>query len=558
MITTTIRRLFCKPTARSLQIGGCLLTSLLVISCLDENPRGQLTEEQAYASASSLYINTVATLYNYIGGHADSEGLQGTYRGVYDYNTFTTDEAMLPTRGGDWYDGGFWQHLYLHTWTANDNELYATWTYLYKVVMLCNRSLARLDQYQSLLTTEQLAAYKAEVRALRALFYYYLMDMFGRIPIVTSEDVPLSDIRQSERSEAFKFIVDELQSAVSSLPLGRSNQEGEYYGRITRPVVWFLMAKLMLNAEVYLDDDWTDNNRPEGSQTVFNLTDVPQGNVWETCIAYCNKLTDFGYRLEEDYAKNFAVHNEASVENIFTIPMDKTLYPNIFKYLFRSFHYAHGGAVGMDCENGSCATLSTATTYRAHMVFSTDPRWDMNFFSGEVTVDGQPVLLQDGQPLVYYPFEVRLDLSGSEYEKTAGARMSKYEIDRTAYSDGQLCQNDIVLFRYADVLLMVSEACLRGQLNLPETDACLQLYERVGAPTSYRNSNSLDQILSDRLLELMWEGWRRQDLIRFDRFHKPYDLRPQLDGESDRHTIVFPIPAQAIELNNNLQQNPGY
>ena len=84
---------------------------LMFVSCLDENPKDRITENEAYSSASSLYVNTVSTLYNYIGGNADSQGLQGTYMGVYDYNTFTTDEAMLPTRGGDWYDGGFWQNL---------------------------------------------------------------------------------------------------------------------------------------------------------------------------------------------------------------------------------------------------------------------------------------------------------------------------------------------------------------------------------------------------------------------------------------------------------------
>jgi hypothetical protein len=67
-----------------------LLASLTLVSCLDENPKSQLPEDEAYTSASNLYINTVATLYNYIGGSSESQGLQGTYRGVYDYNTFTT------------------------------------------------------------------------------------------------------------------------------------------------------------------------------------------------------------------------------------------------------------------------------------------------------------------------------------------------------------------------------------------------------------------------------------------------------------------------------------
>ena len=99
---------------RKLSILSYIFAGLMLSSCdgyLKEDPRDQLYPEDAYDTPQNVYLNTVASLYNYIGGYSDSQGLQGTYRGVYDLNTFTTDEAMLPTRGGDWYDGGFWQGL---------------------------------------------------------------------------------------------------------------------------------------------------------------------------------------------------------------------------------------------------------------------------------------------------------------------------------------------------------------------------------------------------------------------------------------------------------------
>ena len=126
-----------------------------LFSCLDDQPRDRLSEAQVFDSPASLYLNTVGELYNYIGGEADGNGLQGTYRGVYDYNTFTTDEAIIPIRGADWYDGGFWQRLYRHEWSADDQELYTLWCYLYKVVVLCNDALGRLDKHRSLLTAGQ-------------------------------------------------------------------------------------------------------------------------------------------------------------------------------------------------------------------------------------------------------------------------------------------------------------------------------------------------------------------------------------------------------------------
>jgi len=154
-----------------------LLFPLLLVSCLDETAKDRLTEDETYTSASSLYINAVATLYNYIGGNQDSQGLQGTYRGVYDYNTFSSDEAIIPVRGGDWYDGGFWENLYTHNWSASDESLYNTWKYLYKVVVLCNQSLTIIDKNKSLLTDIQYQSFRAEVRALRALYYAYIMDI---------------------------------------------------------------------------------------------------------------------------------------------------------------------------------------------------------------------------------------------------------------------------------------------------------------------------------------------------------------------------------------------
>lgn len=527
----------------------CLLP--LMAGCLDETPKDQIEEHKIYTSASAVYINAVATLYNYIGGNTTSNGLQGTYRGVYDYNTITTDEAIIPIRGGNWYDGGFWQDLYLHTWKPSDGALEDTWNYLYMVIVHCNQSIDKIQTYKALLTDAQVKAWTAEVRALRAMFYWYAMDMWGNIPLITSAKQTLADTGQSPRSETFRFIVDELQETAPLLPDRRSNVEGEYYGRITRSVAYFLLAKLALNAEVYSDDNWTDGRRPSGSEITFNVGGT-ELNAWETCIAYCDSLEQRGYTLEEQRSYNFAVHNENSDENIFTIPMNKTLYAAQFQYLFRSRHYAHGSAYGTASENGTCATLSTVREY-AYGTDSVDVRWGSDFYSDTVYVDGNKVILDDGTPLVYYPLEVEVNLTYSPYIETAGARMAKYEVDRTAYNDGKNPDNDIVLFRYADAVLMRAEAKVRnGQSGQSDLDA---IRNRVGMPL---RPATLANILSERRLELMWEGWRRQDLIRFGLYTSAYDLRPQLENEASGYTTVFPIPATALNLNGRLKQNSGY
>ena len=170
-----------------------LLMSLSFSSCLDEHPKDQLDADKIYGTPSDIYVNAVASLYNYIGGANEGEGIQGTCRGIYDYNTLTTDEAIIPIRGGDWYDGGLWNAMYQHRWTADDEPLYDTWKYLYKVIVLCNNSIDIIHSKSSsgmqspILTDEQRNAYLAEVRAVRALMYDEAMDMFGRVPLVLSE-----------------------------------------------------------------------------------------------------------------------------------------------------------------------------------------------------------------------------------------------------------------------------------------------------------------------------------------------------------------------------------
>lgn len=535
----------------------CVLATLswCMISCdgfLKESPRDALPEEEGYRNITELYLNAVASLYNYIGGNSDSQGLQGTGRGIYDLNTFTTDEAIMPTRGGDWYDGGFWQGLFLHKWGINNDAIQATWEYLYKVVMLSNKSLEQIESYALTHADAELPAYRAEVRALRAMYYYYLTDLFGSIPLVLSSKVASKDIVLSEREDIFNFIFKELQEATPLLPAQFSNCSGNYYGRLTRPVAYFLLAKLALNAEIYMDNNWVDDTHPDG-KTIFFDVDGNTFNAWQTVEFYCDQITALGYRLESDYAANFAVYNEGSVENIFTIPMNKTLYTNQMQYLFRSRHYNHAKALGLSGENGSSATIEALQTF-GYETNEQDPRFDYCYYAGTVyDLKGNVVKLDDGTALVYEPWKVKLDLSDEPYEKTAGARMKKYEIDDKAMKDGKLMENDIVLFRYADVLLMKSEAKVRDGRNGDEE--LNQVRTRVGAP---ERTATLDNLLAERQLELAWEGWRRQDLIRFGQFTRSYNSRPQLPNEESGYTIVFPIPEKIRQMNPGWEQHPGY
>ena len=537
-----------------------VLSAITLTACndfLEEKQRSALTEEEAYGSLSALKNNAVLSLYNYIGGNTNSQGLQGTGRGVYDLNTMTTDEAITPIRGGDWYDGGFWEHLFLHSWGPSTAALEDTWNYLFKVVMLSNKYLEQVENFREkhpevpLFTIDE---YIAEIRAVRAMFYFYLMDLFGRVPIVKSSKVSSSDMTLAKRSEVFDFIVQELLYAEERLIDAKSNTFGEYYGRITSPVTSFLLAKLFLNAEIYLDDDWTDGVYLDGKKFTFNLRDQKM-NAWEACQYFCNKIeNDFGYELETFFSTNFCTTNETSTENIFTIPMDPNLYSNWNIYFFRSRNCCHGSALGGGSENGPCATIETLRTFK-YGTPEEDDRFLSTFYADTIYgANGSYVMMDDGvTPLVYYPWEVKLNLTGSPYVELAGARFGKYEHDPNANADGRACHNDIVLFRLADLLLMQAEAKVRNGEN--GNEELNRVRERSSLPAI---EATLDNILTERALELAWEGWRRNDLVRYHLYTRPYTDRPQLPNEASGYTTVFPIPSTMLDLHPTWKQNPGY
>ena len=277
-------------------------------------------------------------------------------------------------------------------------------------------------------------------------------------------------------------------------------------------------------------------------------------NAWQTVNYYCEKITAAGYTLEKDYTANFAVFNESSEENNICHPHEQDLIhqPVYLSVPFAALQPCQG--VWAEWRKWLISDKRGTGTF-GYDTPQVDARFDYCYFAGPVKdLEGNQILLDDGvTPLVYEPWNVALDVSGKPYEKTAGARMKKYEVDKTGLKDGKLLDNDIVLFRYADVLLMQSEAKVRNGEN---GDAELNLVRsRVGmAP----RTATLENLLDERMMELAWEGWRRQDMIRFGVFTRSYSCRPQLPGEENGYTTVFPIPEKVIDMNPQLHQHKGY
>ena len=568
-------------------IGSMLLSSILLASCsLDETPRSKFSEEEAFSTPKLVYVNTVANVYSSIGN-----GLYGSDGGsVHTFQEFSSDASMIPGRQGDWVDGGAWQNIFLHNFESSVSKYNDVWNNLYRVIGLANSSIDRLNKYLG--EHPEYADYVYELRALRAVYYYYVMDLFGQVPLVVSSEVSANEVEQSNRSDVFKFVTSELAECIPHLSDSKSQNEGEYYGRITKAVAYMCMAKCAINAPVYTIDDTTPTSysafvgtdksgkataSEEQGKTVsemgknINITlDGETRNAWETA-AYCaDQIASLGYRLQPSYADNFIVANQNSVENIWTRPNDCVNYKIEDYNIVRTLHYNHGGAIGYQGWNGACSSKQQMLVY-GYGTANPDPRLKLNFYTDKDYMEETGKAVEDGatdKPLEYMPLAVKVDFSAADDPhamKCAGARMKKYEFDKSTTQQYSF-NNDLVIWRYADALLLKAEAEYRMGNKAEALTIVNEVRGRVAATP--RTELTLNDILDERMLELAWEGVRRQDQIRFCTFTEPTADRfkgvthnasaGDYNDDTQGYTMVYPIPYAVLNLNKKLGQNPGY
>ncbi|MBM0264782.1 RagB/SusD family nutrient uptake outer membrane protein [Prevotella copri] len=569
-------------------IGSMLLSSILLASCsLDETPRSKFSEKEAFSTSKLVYVNSVANVYSSIGN-----GLYGSDGGsVHTFQEFSSDASMIPGRQGDWVDGGAWQNIFLHNFESSVSKYNDVWNNLYRVIGLANSSIDRLNKYLG--EHPEYAEYVYELRALRAVYYYYVMDLFGQVPLVVSSEVSANEVNQSNRSDVFKFVTSELAECIPHLSDSKSQNEGEYYGRITKAVAYMCMAKCAINAPVYTIDDTnptsysafvgTDKSgkataSEEQGKTVsemgknINITlDGETRNAWETAVYCADQIASLGYRLQPSYADNFIVANQNSVENIWTRPNDCVNYKIDDYNIVRTLHYNHGGAIGYQGWNGACSSKQQMLVY-GYGTANPDPRLKLNFYTDKDYMEETGKAVEDGavkgKDLEYMPLAVKVDFTATDDPhamKCAGARMKKYEFDKSTTQQYSF-NNDLVIWRYADALLLKAEAEYRMGNKAEALTIVNEVRGRVAATP--RTELTLNDILDERMLELAWEGVRRQDQIRFCTFTEPTADRfkgvthnasaGDYNDDTQGYTMVYPIPYAVLNLNKKLHQNPGY
>ncbi len=462
-------------------------------------------------------------------GMPDISGIDGGFsqylRQYWYHQELTTDEAVI-----GWDDATI-KDFHYQEWGDGDTFIAAMYYRIYYQISLVNEFLRQTtdtklsergvsDEWKS-----KVAYYRAEARWLRALSYWHALDMFGSVPFVTEDD-PIGDFfpPQKSKEEIYAFIESELLHIENLLMEPRQND----YGRADKAAAWMLLAKLYLNSEVYVG-----------------------ANKYSECVNYCDKIINAGYSLAPTFQQLFWANNDADPQTmqeiIFAIRYDgeKTQTWGGTTFII---HASVGGDMvpgdyGIDGGWGG-----TRTTRQLVEKFTDNDNRKMFFTDGQSIEIDNISDFQNGYAVTKFR-NMSYDEQGNG---TPGFSLT--------FPD-----TDFPMFRLADVYLMYAEAVVRGgggSINTA-TEYVNMLRTRAGASQISDSDLTLDFILDERARELCWEGHRRTDLIRFNKFTGgdyvwSWKGHSKEGRSTDAKYNLFPLPAADVNGNPNLTQNPNY
>jgi hypothetical protein len=518
-----------------------LLTSMLgaatFYSCTD-------LDEQVFSEVlSSSYQPTEKDLPAIVAPvYSSLRGLMLGWQGYFDLQEESADAIITPVRPNGWDDGGTYRRMHQHTWTALQWQPENAWQSSFRSITTANRVLSQIADGDIPVTVGKDNVI-GELRAVRALAYYLLLDNHGNVPIVTDfKDTSLP--KQSTRKEVYDFVVKELTEAMPFL----SENAATTYGQMNKWAAKALLAKIYLNAEVY--------------------TGTAE---WAKAITTADEVIASGkYVLDANYTDIFTWNNFNSKEIIFAIPYDE-IYGTGNQIHMKTLDPLSQTVFPLNALpwGGNCAVPQFIDTYEAEDSRLTDT-WLM----------GPQRHATTGAVVITYGKAVPSMLSSKSSD---GYRIGKYKIKPNA--TGSL-DNDFPLLRYADVLMIKAEALLRTGKADEAAAIVTEVRKRAfkgnpakatvtgadlakGSKYNY-GIQAADGTITERqggddvkfgrfFDELGWEfaaeAHRRQDMIRFGvhQTKKWFNHSPQ-----PQQRTLFPIPQNELDKNTNLKQNPGY
>ncbi|MCB0631577.1 MAG: RagB/SusD family nutrient uptake outer membrane protein [Saprospiraceae bacterium] len=498
-----------------------LLVLALPQSCtdLDTTLYSDLTPDTEYTTTDNLLAALLAA-------YAPLKNSYGN-NGLFEIQELSTETSAAPAKFGPWDDGGIWARLHRHEWENNAWFINNAWNMCFGGISTCNRLIEEFEA-----TSGDVTAAVNELRAVRALYFFTAMDLWGDVPLVTSFVSAETNPARTPRAQVYDFLVKELQEIIPTLP---DNPSGENYGRMNKWAAMAMLARLYLNAEVY--------------------TGTAQ---WQAAADMAQQVINSGrFTLEPAYLDNFKSANERSVENIFVVTHSsssggalnmhmRTLHP-LSK---ETYNFTTGPWNGYTALEEFYNSFDERDSRREMFIVgqqytsSGEPIQDPN---GAIEIDSKGNPDPDGTPLIFTPYINEL---WPKAFSQSGARIGKYE-----FVNGLdlAMDNDFPVFRYAEIMLIRAEALWRMDNSSAEAkELILQIRERAGL-------GGIDPLTEDDLYheiqrELAFEAQARTVMIRFDRFNNTWWEKTITDPNKN----LFPIPTDQLNGNPNLTQNPGY
>ena len=526
-----------RPITKSIRVAG--LSTLLLLSptlgfvqgCTDltEVPTSAIAPENFYKNEEEV-LGGLASVY---------AQLRQTIEASWNLTEVSSDEYIVPIRGGDWIDNGRWIENDRQLWGPNSvtglDDLNSAWNNLFIGVARANVALAAVDK----VTFADKAIVQAELRTLRAFYYFLLQDLFGGVPIVeTTEIMPRA---RNSRADVFAFIESELNATRAVLP---ATWSAEMNGRMTKGAADAILASLYLNARVFT-----------GEVTASGLT--PGAARWQDAVDVSDRIINSGqYTLATNatagcstsgcgWRSNFTANNHLSPEIIMSVKFLNTSGLGL-NFVMRALHYNQFTPTPW---NGF------ATIAETYLAFDPDDQRRQIFLEGpQVNQEtGLPVNNNAGTRLIFTP-DIPDATNALDY---MGVRIIKWPVDPAHVAENN--GNDFAHFRLGEIYLIKAEALNELGRTAEAIVIVNQIRARVFAipepilPTTTQ-AGFRSVILRERLFELTAEGKRRQDQIRHNTYLLPW-FNKQL---REPYRILMPIPQTQIETNPLLVQNAGY
>ena len=500
--------------------------------------------------------------------------LNGTFHGqdqLFSLEETVTDEALIPTRGGDWDDNGVWRVLHAHTWDVTHTQAQSVFIGLGKMEADATTVLAFNPS----------AEQAAEATFLRSMAQFYLVDLYGQVPYRTVAKYNSIDAPPVlSASQAIDTLVQNLTAIIPVLSAANAPYKA------SPDAARFLLMKVLLNKQA-----WLNRKAPAAMDAGDMATVITLGNAIKA---------NTNYTFTAHYFDNFGPNNGNGDPGYGWGPNKEAIlaYPNqpgqsavggisaagIDARWMMTLHYnsnghpdtTGGNKIGPYGGAGWNGFSTVADFYNSFGPSDTMRRGNIGY-PGSTDKTGIKAGLLLGQQYDEHG-KARVDRNGNPLNFAAtvsliepnpltleddGIRIIKYPVDAENYNSGQQ-GNQLQLFRLADVYLMLAEAHLNSD-DAGGTGAALTLVNQLRAARKasqltkislVNTANLYDEntLLAERGKEMYWESWRRQDLIRFGVFLQPWALKTA----DDPKYLLFPIPATQLVANPNLKQNPGY